>query len=232
MDPYLAWFDLAGIAVFAASGALTAARQQMDLVGFALIATVTGIGGGTLRDLMLGIAPVFWVERPLPLLVCAGVAVAVYYTAHLVEWRYRLLLWADAAGLAVFAVVGAERALENGAPIAVALVMGVMTGTFGGLVRDVICNEVPLILRREIYVTAALAGAAVFIAGSEAGWCGNSPSRSASPPASRCAASPWPSAGPCPSTAPARGGTTRRTGRPAGARADSHHSGSYPVAVK
>jgi len=169
MDPYIHWFDLAGVAVFAASGALTASRQRMDVIGFALIAIVTGIGGGTLRDLLLGIRPVFWVAEPTPLLLCSGVAVIVFFTAHLVESRYRLLLWADALGLALFAVVGAERALEHGAPTSVALVMGVMSATFGGLVRDVLCNELPLILRPEIYVTAALVGAGTFLAADSLG---------------------------------------------------------------
>jgi uncharacterized membrane protein YeiH len=151
--------DLLGVAVFAASGALTASRQQLDIVGFLLVGTVTGIGGGTLRDLLLGVAPVFWVEAPVYVLVTFAVAALVFFTAHLIESRFRALLWADAAGLALFAALGAEKALDHGAPAAVALLMGVMTATFGGLVRDVLCNEVPLILRREIYATAAALGA-------------------------------------------------------------------------
>lgn len=163
VDWILYGLDLTGVAVFAASGALAASRKQMDIVGFILIATVTGIGGGTIRDLLLGAAPVFWVAAPFYLFLCAGVAVLLFGAAPLLESRFRALLWADAAGLAVFCVIGAETALEAGAPPAVAILMGVMTATFGGLVRDVLCAEVPLILRREIYATAAAAGAAVYV---------------------------------------------------------------------
>lgn len=154
--------DLVGVAAFAASGALVASRKQMDLVGFALLAVVTGIGGGTVRDLLLGL-PVFWIERPLYLVICFVVAGAAFFTAHLPASRYRLLLWFDAAGLALFCVVGAEKALLAGAGPLVALVMGVITATFGGVIRDVLGAEEPVILTREIYATAALAGAGLFI---------------------------------------------------------------------
>jgi uncharacterized membrane protein YeiH len=154
--------DLVGVAAFAASGALVASRKQMDLVGFALLAVVTGIGGGTVRDLLLGL-PVFWIERPLYLAICFVVAGAAFLTAHLPASRYRLLLWFDAAGLALFCVVGAEKALLAGAGPLVALVMGVITATFGGVIRDVLGAEEPVILTREIYATAAFAGAGLFI---------------------------------------------------------------------
>lgn len=154
--------DLVGVAAFAASGALVASRKQMDLVGFALLAVVTGIGGGTVRDLLLGL-PVFWIERPLYLVICFTIAGAAFFTAHLPASRYRLLLWFDAAGLALFCVVGAEKALLAGAGPLVALLMGVITATFGGVIRDVLGAEEPVILTREIYATAALAGAGVFI---------------------------------------------------------------------
>jgi uncharacterized membrane protein YeiH len=169
LDSLIRWLDAVGIAVFAASGALEASRRQMDIVGFVLVATVTGIGGGTIRDLLLGVAPVTWVAAPFPLFLSAGVAVAVFFVAPLVESRFRALLWADALGLATFCVIGAERALAAGAPDAVAVLMGVMTATFGGLVRDVLCTQVPLILRREIYATAAAAGSGVYVALHEAG---------------------------------------------------------------
>jgi len=154
--------DLVGVAAFAASGALVASRKQMDLVGFALLAVVTGIGGGTVRDLLLGL-PVFWIERPLYLVICFTIAGAAFFTAHLPASRYRLLLWFDAAGLALFCVVGAEKALLAGAGPLVALVMGVITATFGGVIRDVLGAEEPVILTREIYATAAFAGAGLFI---------------------------------------------------------------------
>jgi uncharacterized membrane protein YeiH len=164
LDHYLRWLDLAGIAVFAASGALVASRKQLDAVGFIVIASITGIGGGTVRDLLLGRTPVFWLRSPELLAVCAAVAVLVFFTAHLVESRFRVLLWADALGLALYAVVGAEIALLAGADPWAAVLLGVVTASFGGIVRDVVCGEVPLILRREIYLTAAAAGAAAFVA--------------------------------------------------------------------
>lgn len=164
LDTFLHAMDFAAIAVFAASGALVASRKQMDVVGFVLIAALTGFGGGTVRDLLLGRTPVFWLRAPELLAVCAVVAVLVFFTAHRLESRFRALLWADAVGLAVYAVVGAEIALLAGADPWAAVLLGVVTATFGGIVRDVVCNELPLILRREIYATAAAAGAAAFVA--------------------------------------------------------------------
>ena len=157
----LDWF---GLCVFAATGALVASRKEMDVVGFALLATVTGIGGGTIRDVILDATPVFWVETPAYVLACVGVALAVFLLAHVPESRYRFLLWFDAVGLSLFAVTGAERALAFGAGPTVAVAMGVATATFGGIIRDLLGGESPVILRREIYITAALAGAGVFIA--------------------------------------------------------------------
>jgi uncharacterized membrane protein YeiH len=156
--------DLFGVAVFAVTGALTASRKQMDIVGFALLATVTGIGGGTLRDLVLGAQPVFWVQEPIYVAVCIAVAILVFFTAHIPESRYRLLLWLDALGLSFFCVAGADKALATNAGWFIAIVMGVITATFGGVVRDVLGGEIPVILRREIYATAALAGAGAFVA--------------------------------------------------------------------
>jgi uncharacterized membrane protein YeiH len=161
--------DWLGIVVFAISGALVASRKQMDLVGFALLGTVTGIGGGTLRDLLLGEAPVAWVREPTPLIVCVLVSCAVFFTAHLPQSRYRVLLWFDALGLALFAVTGAEKALVVGAGPVAAVTMGVITATFGGVIRDVLGGESPVVLSREVYVTAALLGAGVFVALAVAG---------------------------------------------------------------
>jgi uncharacterized membrane protein YeiH len=151
--------DIAAVAVFAASGALTASRKELDIVAFVLVASVAGLGGGTLRDLLLGRAPVFWVVEPVYFVLCAAVAVVVFFTAHHVESRFRVLLWADALGLAFYAVLGTDRALAAGASGVVAVLMGMMTATFGGLARDLLCQETPLILRKEIYATAAAAGA-------------------------------------------------------------------------
>ncbi len=162
-ETLLRWLDLAGIAVFAASGALVASRKQLDVVGFVLIAAVTGFGGGTVRDLLMGRTPVFWLRDPVLLAVASAVGVLVFFTAHRIENRFRALLWADAVGLALYAVLGAEIALVGGIVPWAAVLLGVATATFGGVLRDVICNEIPLLLRKEIYGLAALAGAAAFV---------------------------------------------------------------------
>ncbi|MCB1991051.1 MAG: trimeric intracellular cation channel family protein, partial [Geminicoccaceae bacterium] len=128
------WLDAAGVFVFAVSGALTASRKELDILGFVFIGSVTGIGGGTVRDLLLGRIPVFWVGQPDYLLVTVAASVLVYFTAHLVERRYKLLLWADALGLALFSVLGARIALLAGTGPLVAIVMGVMTAAMGGLI--------------------------------------------------------------------------------------------------
>jgi uncharacterized membrane protein YeiH len=157
---FLDWF---GICVFALSGTLVASRKKMDIVGFALLGCVTGIGGGTVRDILLGSLPVFWVKQPAYLLTCVLVSCAAFFIAHLVHSRLRLLLWCDAVGLALFSVTGAETALSLGVGPAIAIAMGVATATFGGVIRDILGSEIPIILRREIYVTAALLGASVFV---------------------------------------------------------------------
>ena len=153
--------DWLGVVAFAITGALVASRKEMDLVGFALLGTVTGIGGGTLRDVLLG-SPVFWVREPAYLVTCILVSGLVFFTAHIPQSRYRALLWLDAIGLALFAVAGAEKAALAGGNGIVAVAMGVITATFGGIICDLLGGEVPVILSREIYVSAALAGAAAF----------------------------------------------------------------------
>lgn len=154
-------FDYAGVAVFAATGALAASRKQLDFIGFLFLAGVTGIGGGTVRDVVLDV-PVFWIANPAYLLVCAAVAVLVYCTAHRIESRWRLLLWLDAVGLAAYCVFGAWKGLAVTDSVVVAVVMGVFTATFGGILRDQLAHEPSVLLRPEIYVTAALAGSLVF----------------------------------------------------------------------
>ena len=148
MNPILL-LDYAGVAVFAATGALAASRRQLDIIGFLFLASVTGIGGGTFRDLILNV-PVFWVENRDYLLICASVAVIVFFSAHLVESRYRLLLWLDAIGLAAFAVMGAAKGLTiTGSPV-VAVVTGMLTATFGGILRDLIAGEPSVLLKPEL----------------------------------------------------------------------------------
>lgn len=158
----LYWLDYAAVAVFAASGALAAARRKHDIVTFGFFAAVTGVGGGTLRDLLID-APVFWVGQPDYLIVCLVVAGAVWafgFGTH----RLRALLWMDALGMAAYAVFGAAKALSLGVHPLSAVVMGVLTATFGGIVRDVLAHQHSVLLRREIYITAAILGAAVFVA--------------------------------------------------------------------
>jgi uncharacterized membrane protein YeiH len=154
--------DWLGIIVFATTGALVASRKEMDIIGFIFLGTLTGIGGGTIRDTLLG-APVFWIINPAYLAVCVAVSAVTFFFAHIPQSRYRLLLWLDAIGMAVFAIIGAEKALLMGAASMVAIAMGVITATFGGIIRDIFGGESPVVFSREIYVTAALAGAALFV---------------------------------------------------------------------
>nr|WP_155045084.1 trimeric intracellular cation channel family protein [Paracoccus shanxieyensis] len=151
--------DYASVLVFALTGALVASRGQLDITGFIFFATLTGIGGGTLRDLLLGRTP-FWIERSELLLLTSAAAVLVFFTAHLLESRYRVLIWLDAFALAVAIPAGVGTALAAGADPVVTVAMGVITGTLGGMMRDVVGNEVPLVLKQgELYITAAFGGA-------------------------------------------------------------------------
>lgn len=162
-DNAIAILDWLGVIVFAMTGALVASRRQMDALGFVLLGTVTGIGGGTIRDVLLDRHPLVWIEQPLYLALCILVSLLVFVTAHLVQSRLRLLLWLDAVGLALYATIGAERALEAGTSPLVAVVMGMITATFGGIVRDLLGGERSIIFSPEIYVTAAVAAALVFV---------------------------------------------------------------------
>jgi uncharacterized membrane protein YeiH len=162
-------FETIGVAVFALTGALVAARKGMDPFGFALLATVTGVGGGTIRDLLIGTRPVFWVGDPTDVLVCLIVAEIVFAlgparVAALEGGRQaRLLLWADAVGLALFSIMGTARALAADVPFLSAIALGTITAAFGGIIRDILAGATPLVLRQEIYVTAAALGAAVTV---------------------------------------------------------------------
>ena len=156
--------DLASVAVFALTGALVASRAQLDVVGFIFVAALTALGGGTLRDVMLGREPV-WIGQPLLLLVATVAAVVVFLGAHRLESRYKTLEWLDAFALAVAVPAGVGVAFAEGLGWPVVLVMGMVTGCMGGLMRDVVCNEVPLVLKQgELYVTCAFAGALVAVA--------------------------------------------------------------------
>ncbi|WP_138429391.1 trimeric intracellular cation channel family protein [Fodinibius saliphilus] len=155
--------DLFGVSVFAISGALAAGRKSLDLLGVVIIAVVTAIGGGTTRDLLLDRHPIFWIADPTYLSVIIISALAtIWYTRHKAPPEKALLL-ADALGLAVFTITGAQitqEVISNGVII---VIMAAITGTVGGLIRDVLSNDIPLIMRRDIYATAALAGATVYL---------------------------------------------------------------------
>ena len=161
----LAVLDYASVFIFALSGALAASRAQLDIVGFLFIACLTAVGGGTVRDLLLNREFVFWVANPAILAPACGAAVGVFFTAHLIESRRRALDWADAGALAVAVPAGVGVAMNLGHGPAIVLIMGMATGALGGLMRDVVCNEVPLVLRQgELYLSAAFAGASAALA--------------------------------------------------------------------
>ena len=155
----------AGIVAFAVSGALVASRKQMDIIAFLFFGTVTAIGGGTFRDLVLGQLPVFWVREPAYLVVCAVASLATYFLAHIPYSRLRILLWLDAIGMAVFCVMGADAAASHGVVVAVAC--GVITAVVGGFIRDMMGAESPAIMRGEIYASAAFLGALVHMSARE-----------------------------------------------------------------
>jgi uncharacterized membrane protein YeiH len=158
----LYWLDLFGVFVFALSGALAADRRGMDLFGFVFIALLPAIGGGTVRDILIG-APVFWIQNSVYLWLILSAALLTFAAAPVISRAGRLLIWADAIGLSVFCATGASKALGAGTPASVAVAMGVVTAVLGGIVRDVVCNEVPLVLRQDIYATAAFSGAVSFV---------------------------------------------------------------------
>lgn len=159
----IAFIDWLGIVAFTITGALVASRNQMDIVGFVLLGTVTGIGGGTIRDLLLNVHPILWIEHPQYLAVCIVVSLIAFFTVHRVHSRMRLILWADALGMALFATVGAERAISVGVSPLVAIVMGVITACFGGIIRDLLGQARSIIFSYEIYVTAAMGAATMFV---------------------------------------------------------------------
>lgn len=164
MEIILFWFGIAGTAVFAISGALLALRKSMDIIGVSFIAVITGVGGGTIRDVLLGATPVAWVQNPLDIIICILCAIILsFFNKALAGRRMQWLLYADAAGLALFAVLGAATAETNGAHPLVAILFGAMSASFGGIIRDIICGEPPILFSKELYITPALLGGAIFI---------------------------------------------------------------------
>lgn len=158
----LVLLDYFGILVFAVSGALLAAEKRQTLVTFIFFAVVTGVGGGTIRDLLIG-APVFWVRTNWTLLICIFAALGVWLTSGK-TWIGRALVWFDAAGLAAYATYGAAKALGYGVAPVPAFAMGVMTACAGGIIRDVLAHEPSILMKPELYVTAAALSAGLFVA--------------------------------------------------------------------
>jgi uncharacterized membrane protein YeiH len=163
MEFLLYWVGLAAVAVNALTGVLDAGRKQMDLVGVVMVGTATALGGGTVRDILLQ-RPVFWLSDQIYLIVAVATTLIVFFAVRGLRLPPRLFLIPDAIGLALFTVVGTQISLQAGAPWLAASLLGVITGVVGGVVRDVLCNEVPLIfVRGELYATAAWIGSIVLI---------------------------------------------------------------------
>jgi len=160
--------DYLGVGLFALTGALAAARRRHDIVAFIAFAILTGLGGGTLRDLLIGV-PVFWMHASGYMFACVGAAVLVWIVGER-PWRSIALDWFDAVGLAAYAVLGAAKALNAGVAPPVAVVMGVLTATFGGILRDLFAGQPSVLLRREIYISAAVLAALIFVTATTLGF--------------------------------------------------------------
>ena len=156
--------DMLAVAVFAITGALAAAERKLDILGFILFGTITGIGGGTARDLLLATDTVFWIGDTRYLCVCIVASSVTWFIPPQLNSLHRVLVWADAVGVALFCVLGTIKAQQWGAPPVVSVVMGMMTATFGSIIRDTLLNQEPVLLGPEIYVTAALLGSASYLA--------------------------------------------------------------------
>jgi uncharacterized membrane protein YeiH len=162
--------SLLGVAVFAASGALAAGRKGFDLIGVVVISAVTAIGGGTLRDVLLNRHPIFWIADPLQLVVILAAAALTLVYVRFQKPPWTALLVADALGLALFSISGARIAEERGLPGLIVVIMGTMTGSAGGVLRDILSGEVPILLRQsELYATASVAGITVYLLSARAG---------------------------------------------------------------
>jgi uncharacterized membrane protein YeiH len=160
----LTLLDYAGAAVFAISGALAAGRKQLDMLGVVIIALVTATGGGTIRDLLLDRNPVFWIGDPMYVVVIVGAALATIPYTRVMRPPMQSLQIADALGLAFFSIAGAQVALRAGHGGLIAVIMATITGAFGGLIRDVLCNEIPMVLRKgQLYAVAVIVGTSIYV---------------------------------------------------------------------
>lgn len=156
------YLDILGTVVFAITGLLAARRKRLDLFGAIVIAMVTAIGGGTLRDLIIDV-PVFWTQNDFYIYLVVITAIVFFFLARFRRLPVKLLVVLDALGLAVFTVIGTQKAMEYGFSDPIAIMTGVMTGVVGGMIRDVLVGEMPLVLRKEIYATASFFGASAFL---------------------------------------------------------------------
>lgn len=161
IGPVLGYLDYAGIAVFALSGAVVAAAKRQTFVTFVFFAVITGVGGGTVRDLLIG-APVFWTQGNLLLLICFAAALIVWLLPQR-TWNGNALLWLDAVGLAAYATFGAAKGLAYGVAPLPAIAMGVLTACVGGIIRDILTGEPSILMRPELYVTAAALSSALMV---------------------------------------------------------------------
>lgn len=159
--PLLPWLDVAGLAVFAVSGVLVAVRKRVDFIGACFFALVTAVGGGTLRDILIR-APVFWMADPAPVILCVAIAI-IAWLVPLRWWPERALEWFDAAGLAAYSVYGASKAMRFDVSSVSAVAAGVITACIGGVIRDITVGVPSILMRHELYVTAALAAASIFV---------------------------------------------------------------------
>lgn len=157
------FFDILAAVVFAVSGSLVASRKGMDVMGFMWFAVITGVGGGTVRDLILDV-PVFWVQNPIHVSACLVTAVVMHFVAPRVESRYKTYVWFDAFGLALVTIAGTVKAADMGAPPLVAIAMGAVTASVGGIIRDTIGHVPSILLSHEIYITASVLGACTYVA--------------------------------------------------------------------
>jgi uncharacterized membrane protein YeiH len=155
--------DLCAVAVCAITATLEARRRELDWFGVVVIAVIAGIGGGTLRDILLGRLPVYWIHDPIYVVVGMVAATVTFFLGRHLRLPKNFFLIPDAIGLALFTVIGTSVAMKLGTPWLIAALMGVVTGVFGGVIRDILCNEIPLIFRTDIYATASLIGALLLI---------------------------------------------------------------------
>ncbi|MEW7291405.1 trimeric intracellular cation channel family protein [Aquimarina sp. 2304DJ70-9] len=155
--------DILGTAAFAISGALSAMKRRLDLFGIFIIAFVTAIGGGTIRDILIGSTPVSWMQNTTNLYLIGGVTTLSIIFRNKLNYLKKSLFLFDTIGLGIFTIIGVETGIQANLEPIVSVALGAMTGCFGGVVRDILCNEIPVIFRKEIYATASIAGGICFM---------------------------------------------------------------------